>query len=106
MLLVEEQSSWWIKCRKWGRERKNLKIEGNVDRKEGGLANLLANEKAIKPLLRNVISKEDARLGRGLVSNDETASARGGLGSRKQDSKEQTISEEAYAFGEAGALAE
>lgn len=36
MLLVEEQSSWWIKCRKWGRERKNLKIEGNFDRKEGG----------------------------------------------------------------------
>lgn len=31
---------------------------------------------------------------------------RGGLGSRKQDSKEQTISEEAYAFGEANNFGE
>lgn len=29
------------------------------------------------------------------------AQGRGGLGSRKQESKEQTISKEAYAFGEA-----
>lgn len=34
------------------------------------------------------------------------AQGRGGLGSKKQDSKEQTISGEAYAFGEAGVGAE
>lgn len=61
-----------------GEGKKEIKNRRQRRPEGGSLANLLANEKAIKPLLRNLINTEDARLGRRLVSNDQTASARKG----------------------------